>query len=268
MSYTEILNNLNVTTGFLNYHLENVGDLISKNDDGQYYLTSFGEAALTLISNVEMPEKRPQHFKILNKRISWKYVTLSIISILAISNIFILYDNNLMYTKEYTIVKNKVAQNRILFNKIISIINSTTSNCRIDFLIQRNLLEYTRQISNNYEEILYLTGSNNEKLLQVKNSIDVFSSFINDWTIVQITYLIFTKAYNYSNVTVNQIYSLEKISEDLANINKFNIFYLSGNTLSMDQNELLQVYTASLKLEVDVNYARSAFSTGTFFMQP
>ena len=36
----------------------------------------------------------------------------------------------------------------------------------------------------------------------------------------------------------------------------------------MDQNELLQVYTASLKLEVDVNYARSAFSTGTFFMQP
>lgn len=53
MSFSEMLEALKVSSSFLTYHLENLGELILKTDDGRYKLSSFGDAALATMTKVE-----------------------------------------------------------------------------------------------------------------------------------------------------------------------------------------------------------------------
>lgn len=48
--YTELIMELGLSTGKLNYHLEQLGGLIGKNDQRYYVLTSFGKKALNQLS--------------------------------------------------------------------------------------------------------------------------------------------------------------------------------------------------------------------------
>jgi hypothetical protein len=52
-SFSEILDVISVDSGHLSYHLENLGDLIRKPQDGKYELSSIGIAAVRLMSGVE-----------------------------------------------------------------------------------------------------------------------------------------------------------------------------------------------------------------------
>lgn len=53
MSFSEMLEVLGVSSSFLTYHLENLGELVGKIDDGKYRLSSFGEAAMATMTKVE-----------------------------------------------------------------------------------------------------------------------------------------------------------------------------------------------------------------------
>ncbi len=53
MSYSEMLEVLGVSNSFLTYHLENLGELVSKMEDGKYRLSSFGEDAMATMTRVE-----------------------------------------------------------------------------------------------------------------------------------------------------------------------------------------------------------------------
>ena len=52
-SYTEIQTKLNIDNGLLNYHLDNMRDLLAKDDAGIYSLSESGQGAVTLITRVE-----------------------------------------------------------------------------------------------------------------------------------------------------------------------------------------------------------------------
>src|SRR4030042_2727488 len=56
--YTDILNELRVETGLLNYHLESLKELVNKKENGRYTLSTLGEAAIDLTKRVEEPVKR------------------------------------------------------------------------------------------------------------------------------------------------------------------------------------------------------------------
>jgi DNA-binding transcriptional ArsR family regulator/cell division protein FtsB len=63
MSFSEMLGVLGVSSSFLNYHLENLGELVSKIEDGKYRLSSFGEAAMATMTKVEdIPTTSPQQY--------------------------------------------------------------------------------------------------------------------------------------------------------------------------------------------------------------
>jgi DNA-binding transcriptional ArsR family regulator len=50
LSYTDIMTLLQITnTGRLNYHLKVLGNLLSKDDSGRYYLTDEGKQAANLL---------------------------------------------------------------------------------------------------------------------------------------------------------------------------------------------------------------------------
>jgi|GEM_PF-689974 hypothetical protein len=56
LSYTDLIEKLEVvSTGLLNYHLKVLGDLLSKNDEGQYTLSERGRLASQLLE--EFPEQ-------------------------------------------------------------------------------------------------------------------------------------------------------------------------------------------------------------------
>ncbi len=54
-TYTELLNELSIENGLLNYHLESVKELLTKMGDGKYTLNEFGKAGVQLLQRVEEP---------------------------------------------------------------------------------------------------------------------------------------------------------------------------------------------------------------------
>lgn len=60
-SYSSILRALNIDTGLLNYHLENLGSLIAKNEEGKYGVSEFGRAAIKLKDGIEAPQRGEPH---------------------------------------------------------------------------------------------------------------------------------------------------------------------------------------------------------------
>lgn len=61
-TFTEILEQVNVDSSHLSYHLDNLGELLKK-ENGKYSLSDFGLAATSLMSRVEEPEKKALVFK-------------------------------------------------------------------------------------------------------------------------------------------------------------------------------------------------------------
>ncbi|MCL2642460.1 MAG: winged helix-turn-helix domain-containing protein [Candidatus Bathyarchaeota archaeon] len=53
MTFMELVEALGISTPNLTYHLESLGDLLSKLDNGQYKLSAFGKASVNTLKNVE-----------------------------------------------------------------------------------------------------------------------------------------------------------------------------------------------------------------------
>jgi hypothetical protein len=63
MSFSELLEELNISSSHLTYHLENLGELVVKSENGKYRLSSFGEASVATMRGVEEAPTIPKrHF--------------------------------------------------------------------------------------------------------------------------------------------------------------------------------------------------------------
>lgn len=61
-TFSQILEELGISSSHLTYHIENLGELVSKIDDGKYRLSTFGEAAVITMRGVEeFPVTTPKH---------------------------------------------------------------------------------------------------------------------------------------------------------------------------------------------------------------
>jgi DNA-binding transcriptional ArsR family regulator len=54
--YSEILGELGLTTGNLNYHLKQLGGLLEKDEERRYRLTPLGERAMAILRGVDIPD--------------------------------------------------------------------------------------------------------------------------------------------------------------------------------------------------------------------
>jgi DNA-binding transcriptional ArsR family regulator len=72
-SFSRILEELGISSSHLTYHLENLGELVTKMDDGSYKLSTFGRAAVLTMKGVEeAPEIQQKHP--LSLSIRWKTI--------------------------------------------------------------------------------------------------------------------------------------------------------------------------------------------------
>ena len=56
-SFSDMFESLGISSSHFNYHLENLGELVSKTEDGKYRLSFLGEAAIETMSKVEESPK-------------------------------------------------------------------------------------------------------------------------------------------------------------------------------------------------------------------
>lgn len=84
MTFMEMVEELGVSTPHLTYHLESLGELVSKMDDGQYKLSSFGLATVSAMKGVEeVHESTPKSRLVTSK---WKaFSAVLLVSILLLS---------------------------------------------------------------------------------------------------------------------------------------------------------------------------------------
>jgi DNA-binding transcriptional ArsR family regulator len=75
LAFSEMLEILGISSSNLTYHLENLGELVSKDQNGVYRLSTFGQAAVGTMKIVEdAPQVQPK--KRGGKTLKWKALTL------------------------------------------------------------------------------------------------------------------------------------------------------------------------------------------------
>ena len=72
MTFMEMVDELGVSTPHLTYHLESLGELISKMDNGQYKLSAFGLATVSAMKSVEEVREIEPKRRLMN--FGWKAV--------------------------------------------------------------------------------------------------------------------------------------------------------------------------------------------------
>lgn len=154
MTFSQILEELAIPSSHLTYHLENLGDLIVKDTDGKYKLSSFGRAAVAIMKGAEeTPSVNSKHFSALPLRWKTLYAAL-LISIVLLSTItFVQYTSLSQLTTNYDQLKvefDKIqAQNQQLLswstsaNKAMAIIRD---------VIQLDVSKYQTKLDSNTVE--------------------------------------------------------------------------------------------------------------------
>ena len=185
-SFSRILEELGISSSHLTYHLENLGELVTKMDDGSYKLSTFGRAAVSTMKGVEeAPEIQPKHP--LSLPTIWKTVfsVLMIAVVILASLSYVQYNSlNQISEAQKTLESDLTqleAQNDILRSW------SRNTDGAIAFLtdvIQLDITKYHAELVSNTLEFRPDLGGITEEilkysLLSYESRLDVFLRFRN-----------------------------------------------------------------------------------------
>jgi DNA-binding transcriptional ArsR family regulator len=121
MTFSQMLDALEIPGSHLTYHLENLGELVVKMEDGKYKLSSFGKASVSIMKGVEeVPNTHTTKFSLLPGR--WKTIftvfTIAIILLASVSCVQYYYYNQL--SNDYALMKADLEKARLQNQQIIS----------------------------------------------------------------------------------------------------------------------------------------------------
>lgn len=105
-TFSQILEVLSIPSSHLTYHIESLGDLVIKNKDGKYSLSSFGKAAISIMKGAEeVPEANGKHFSYLP--LKWKTLLAGLLVAIVIlaSFSYVQYSSFNQLTNEYLTLK-------------------------------------------------------------------------------------------------------------------------------------------------------------------
>jgi len=276
MTFSQMLEELEIPGSHLTYHLENLGELIVKMEDGKYKLSSVGEAACSIMRGAEeVPNSQTKKFSLLPLR--WKtLVTVSIIGIVLLASIScVQYYSFNQLSNDYGLLKADLEKARLQNQQIISwdsaeramniirdVVQIDTTKYQITLL--RDTVENRSDLDGVIEEILQYSLTTSE------SKIDLVLRFRNNhFSLCQLSLiegvLPFDPIYvqpqptgvleatrgiieRYKSI-VSEPY-LEEMSTLLASTNEVNTEQTLGNiklktTIHGDNAEVLLMYTAN-----------------------
>jgi DNA-binding transcriptional ArsR family regulator len=121
LTFSEMLEAVDIDSGHLNYHLESLGELITHSQDGKYELSSVGSAAVKLMGGVEEHSHELSKPKLKLTRILAKAYPLILSGALIIASLYFI-----SYTTTVTNVANGFGWVGVLPSTILTVVNSTT----------------------------------------------------------------------------------------------------------------------------------------------
>jgi len=265
-TYTEILNGLGVETGFLNYHLEGLQGLISKDAENRYRLSDFGEAAINLIGSVEEPvRRRRERVEVFGFRFNKAYVFLSVIAVLIVSNAYAVYAyNNLSRERDNALGEALILAGGFL-GESVNILNHTVGEGRVDVELFQVLRDDLIQLSRYHRLIMSLDPSHWEQWSQVQLATDSLEMFVRDLS-DRVTAIEKDGEGSGTVIRVGPSSYLAKIRDDLAEIGLKSIpekIVLGSNPrVKVSDEDMTDAMEAAVKLEKDVAQARIEFNLG------
>jgi DNA-binding transcriptional ArsR family regulator len=159
MTFMEMVDHLGVSTSHLTYHLESLGELISKIEDGRYRLSSFGVATVTAMKGVEespiVEAKR-------GVKLSFKWKTIIALASVAALGVYALSQLDLLRTENEQLRSWGVETNKVA-NLLQNVAHIDTSKYTVKLL--DNSLEFKSDFQVNEENMKYSLKDSQSDLL-------------------------------------------------------------------------------------------------------
>ena len=265
MTFSKLLEELGISSSHLTYHLENLGELVSKEENGKYKLSTFGAAAVDTMKIVEeAPAVRSKHGFPLSLR--WR-------SILAILVITVVLLASMSYV-QYASLNQLSSEHERLESKYDQLLSwSASTDDAITFLqdviqiditeyhatLLSNTVEYRSDLGGVVEEILKYSLTNSETKIDVilrfrNRELSRYQMNLFEGSPIYVqppSFLILDAAENLLQrfSSFNDASYLEDMSNLLASVNETeDIEITEGNiklkiSVSGDRTEVLWLYT-------------------------
>ncbi len=145
MTFSKMLEELGISSSHLTYHLENLGELVSKSDNGRYRLSTFGEAAVSTMKIVEEAPAVPskQHLAL---PLKWKtiFVVFTIAIVLLSTMSYVQFAALSQLSKEHELLK-------VEYDRLQSWSAGTDDAIRfLQEVLQLNVTAYQATLDTNY----------------------------------------------------------------------------------------------------------------------
>jgi DNA-binding transcriptional ArsR family regulator len=254
MTFSQMLESLGVSSSHLTYHLENLGELLTKSEDGQYKLSTFGVASVDTMKTVEeAPAVRSKHGFPLSLR--WR-------SILAILIIAVIILASMSYV-QYASLNQLSSEQELLETKYDQLLSwSAGTEDAITFLedvIQIDITEYHATLLSNTVESRSDLGGVVEEILRYsltnsESQIDVFFRFRNKkLSKYQISLfegsLIYAQPQPYSILdSVKNLLQRFRSYEDASYLEE-----ISNMLASVNETEKIEITEGNTKLNVSIS---------------
>lgn len=190
MTFMEMVDHLGISTSHLTYHLESLGELISKMEGGRYRLSSFGVATVTAMKGVEespvVDAKRG-----LKLAFKWKTVfAVLLITIIALASLAALGIYALNQLDSLRGENEQLRSWGVGTNKVASLLQNVAQmdTSRYTVKLLENTLEYKLDFKVNEENIVYsLRGSQSDLRAEFRfrdNHFSRYSLFLGEDSVV------------------------------------------------------------------------------------
>jgi DNA-binding transcriptional ArsR family regulator len=172
LTYTNILNELGVETGFLNYHLESLNSLIKK-ENNKYQLSDIGRASMHLTTRLENKvEQEPRSFTFLDKKYHVTHLFIPVTLILLILTGGSYLHIRTIRAEQASNLEYEITLCRASMNIILEKFNQSLFNNFIDIGNIRLVEKETERISVRLETIMFLDKKNANEWMQISIAIN------------------------------------------------------------------------------------------------
>ena len=121
MTFSQMLEELAIPSSHLTYHLENLGELVIKDDHGKYKLSSFGNASVSMMKSAEeVPDVHAKHFSTLPLRWKSLYAVFIIAIVLLASMSFVQFASFNSLSSDYGVLKANLTEVQAQNQKLLS----------------------------------------------------------------------------------------------------------------------------------------------------
>jgi DNA-binding transcriptional ArsR family regulator len=166
-TFSQILEDVGISSSHLTYHLENLGELVTKLDDGSYRLSSFGRAAVLTMQGVEDSPDMLQKNVILSST-KWKtFLAVLLIGIVVLSGFSYMQFNDLsVLSSEHSQLVKSFEQLSTDHSKLISWgVASENVVTFLEEVIQLDTTKYYATLERNTIEYKAVLGGITEETL-------------------------------------------------------------------------------------------------------